>query len=172
MKKFILSVMVSFVALVASAQVYVGGSFTFAHDGESKVNIFEIAPEVGYSFNDLWGIGGEIAFSHMNPEAGSNLNAFSINPYARFTYLRKGIMSLFLDGSLGFSTAKYKDYGDAENGVKIGIEPGVAINSTEQFGFVAKKRLLGYPHKYAFGISQSGLDLIPSSLSFGFYYTF
>ena len=130
MKKFILSVMVSFVALVASAQVYVGGSFTFAHDGESKVNIFEIAPEVGYSFNDMWGIGGEIAFSHMNPEAGSNLNAFSINPYARFTYLRKGIMSLFLDGSLGFSTAKYKDYGDAENGVKIGIEPGVAINAT------------------------------------------
>ena len=185
MKKFILSVMVSFVALVASAQVYVGGSFTFAHDGEYEFNVFEIAPEVGYSFNDMWGIGGAIGFTHVNPVGGVNTNTFYINPYARFTYFRKGILSLFLDGSLGFSTSKYKDHGDADNGVKIGIEPGVAVNVTEHFGFVAKYGFLGYRDKYTGAVyrsslnntlvytdSASGIDFSPSSLSFGFYYTF
>lgn len=56
MKKIILSLMILFAAISASAQVYVGGSLAWTHDDDADANQFKLAPEVGYNLNDDWAV--------------------------------------------------------------------------------------------------------------------
>lgn len=178
MKKLILSLLVVFAAIAANAQVYLGGSLAFTHDDEASesVNTFKLAPEVGYSFNDRWSVGGELAFIHHSYEHHDNHNAFAIAPYARYNFYNKGIVSLFIEGGMGFSTHQYDDSDHSVNGFEIGLKPGIALNINDHFRFFTKYGFFGYRDDYAAaGVgtdSTSGLDLSTKSLSFGFYYVF
>lgn len=177
MRKIILSLMVMFAAISASAQVYVGGSLAWTHDDANDYNSFKLAPEIGYNLNESWAVAVELAYIHGKFEANGTKvksNSFAIAPYARYIFFKKNIVRLFLDGGLGFSTEKVKK-GDSENGFEIGIKPGIAINVTEHISLEAKYGFLGYRDKYAlagYNASVSGLDFNPNSLSIGIKYEF
>lgn len=199
MKKFFTLAVVAVMALGASAQNwYVGGSLGFnkttttsyTEDDEieiatkSKTTTISIAPEIGYNFNETWAAGATIGFSHISNKPYKT-TTFEIAPYARYTYFRAGVISLFVDGGVSFATGKTKvDLGDeAEASSKsistygIGLKPGVAFNVSEKFGFIAHMGFLGYEgaNKAAknAGIPEKvGLSLTGDDLSFGFYYNF
>lgn len=178
MKKIILSLMIMFAAISASAQVYVGGSLAWTHDDALDYNSFKLAPEVGYNFNEKLAVAVELAYMHGKYDDDNDhkvkSNAFAIAPYVRYTFFKKNIVRLFLDGGLGFSTYKVK-HGDSENGFEIGFKPGIAINVTDHLAFEAKYGFLGYRDKYALAganASVSGLDFDTNSLSIGIKYNF
>lgn len=171
MKKVILSILVAFVAVAASAQnLYVGGSLNILHDDKSDVTQFSIAPEIGYNFNEKWAVGGEISYTHMKFDNDVKGNAFSIAPYARFTFYQNDLLRLFIDGQVGFSTSKVEDE-DSENGFAIGLKPGIAFRLSDNFSAIAKYGFLGYRDEYR-GSSVSGLALSSEDLSIGFIYEF
>ena len=186
MKKFLAFAAVAIMALSASAQNwYVGGSLGVGKvtvgtdDDKESTTAIAILPEVGYNFNEKWAVGTSIGVTHTSND-GLKYTAFEIAPYARFTYFRASIVSLFVDGGVGFSTGKAK-YGDVSsksaNTFEIGFKPGVALTVNENFGFVAHFGLLGYQRannaaKDAGQPESWGLDLSGNNLSFGFYYNF
>lgn len=161
MKKFILLLMIAFATLVsANAQVYLGGSFTLAHNKDIGGTIFSIAPEVGYNLNEKWAIATEIGYTSI-----ADVHQLNIAPYARFSYLERGIMRLFVDGGVGVST------GSGNTGFEIGFKPGIAIKACEHISFIAKFGYLGLRDSYL-GNSTSGLSLSSEDLSIGFHYEF
>ena len=170
MKKVILSFLIAFVAIAANAQnLYVGGSLSILHDDKSDITQFGIAPEIGYNFNEKWAVGGEISYVHTKYDDLKG-NAFSIAPYARFTFYQNDLLRLFIDGQVGFSTSKIEDQ-DSENGFAIGLKPGIAFRLSDNFSAIAKYGFLGYRDEYRES-SVSGLDLSSQDLSIGFIYEF
>lgn len=155
-------------------KVYIGGAFSLWHDKDIDKTTFQIAPEVGYNFTDKWALGVAIGYGHYKT-GDIKANAFALTPYVRFTYFQKGVVRLFADGNIGFSTYKEKG-GDATNGFIIGIRPGIAVDLTNNLYILAKYGFLGYCDDYAMlgGGTQSigGLNLDMTTLSFGINYQF
>ncbi len=96
-------------------------------------------------------------------------NIFLFAPYARWKYCNTGRVSLFLDGGLGLA-------GGDMDGVKVGIQPGLAVRVSKHVRFQAHLGFLGYCSNYFNdGVDDSdgfGLRFSSSDLKFGFYYTF
>ena len=86
MKKIMMTMAAMFVAVCASAQVYIGGSAALGGqkhgDGDSKM-YYKLMPEIGYQFNKTWDAGLSIGYAGV--EDGNN--AFVIAPYARYTFV-------------------------------------------------------------------------------------
>lgn len=166
MKKFLVMAVVALMSVTASAQAYLGGSLSFAdrdYDGE-KTDVFTIAPEIGYNLNDAWAIGASLNYTWTKDIA----NEFSIKPYARYTYFKADLVSLFVDGGFNLGIYSPKE-GDSSTTWGVGFEPGVALNFTEKFSLVAHIGFLGYRDMKTY--KEIGVD-IHNNLSFGFYYNF
>ena len=129
MKKFLLIALLAVSAVAAKAQVYVGGQVGFWHNDDAKTTNIIIAPEVGYTFNEKWSAGVALQYGHYKADE-YKMDAFTISPYARYTYFKSGIVNLFVDGGVDFAVAKPKD-GDSATGFGIGFKPGVSLNVTE-----------------------------------------
>ena len=181
MKKIILSMLFVFAAITASAQVYVGGAISWTHNDANKSNTFLLAPEVGYNFNEMWGVGVELAYIHTKNVTfdGTGIdakgNGFVFAPYGRCYFFKKKIVRLFLDGGLGISTFRVKGADKSDNGFEVGFKPGIAFNVTDHLSLEAKYGFLGYRDQYmGAGVnhSVSGLDFDPNSLGFSIKYEF
>lgn len=182
MKKFLLMIAVALVSVAASAQVYVGGEVSYWRNHQDNNTTFSIAPEVGYTLSDKWGIGVSLEYAHnytglqSHLTEGQKVNSFSVNPYARYTYAKLGPVNLFLDGGFEFATAKIKDADDSYTAWNIGIKPGVAVNLTKKLSFVAHVGFLGYQDaddELASTIDRGfGFHLSGNDLKFGLYYNF
>ncbi len=170
MKRFLLILSVAVFTITAQAQIYVGGSFGITHNSNSDITTFSITPEVGYNFNDNWAFAAELGYTHNNGE-NSNVNSFHVAPYARWSFFNKGMFRLFVDGGLGFSTSKTTDH-DRKNGFEIGIKPGIALDLTKNFSFIAKYGFLGFRDDYKYNNSVSGLSASTEDLSIGFLINF
>ncbi|MDD6211024.1 MAG: outer membrane beta-barrel protein [Bacteroidales bacterium] len=187
MKKIVLLLLVMVAAFSVNAQqskiaqekpnlrrVYVGGAFSLWHDKDIDRTTFQIAPEVGYNFNEKWALGVSIGYGHYKT-GDEKANAFGLTPYVRFTYFRTGMVRLFADGNIGFSTYKVKG-ADATNGFLIGIRPGIAVDLTKNLYILARYGFLGYCDDYAMlgGSTQSigGLNFDMTTLNFGINYQF
>ena len=154
---------------------WVGGELGFWHTNEDNLgtNSFVLSAETGYDFNKRWAIGVGIGYAvaGTTDEFGDsvNLNMFIFNPYARWKYCNVGRLSLFLDGGIGVA-------GGDMDGVKVGIQPGVAVRVSDRVRFQAHLGFLGYCTNYFNdGVEDSngfGFKLSSSDLKFGFYYTF
>lgn len=183
MKKLLVLAAATAVSLGAFAQdnlknVYVGGSLGIWRNQSDKVTTIKIAPEVGYNINDTWAVGTQIGYQYIGKKHASN-SSFIFDPYARWTYLRSGMVQLFVDGgvdfSLGHTSWDGKD-SDVSASFGIGLKPGVALNFNKHFSIVAHLGFLGYQgannaaevggFKKGFGFDFS------NSADFGFYYTF
>ncbi len=192
MKKFFAMAILAIASLSASAEgLYVGGSLGFWHDSNDKdnhgltTNNLTILPEVGYNLSDKWAVGTVVGYDYTHLcNLGTSVNLFQFNPYVRYTYFRtsNNFLSLFLDGTVGVG-AGWASYDDDDEDSKtactwqIGIKPGVALNFTKNFSFVAHIGLLGYEGAnnaaQAAGYSnKGGLMLSGNNLTFGFYYNF
>ena len=192
MKKIILTALVAVASLSANAQVWLGGDIAFgsskAYKGADNATKFTIAPQVGYMFNEKWGIGLNLKFNTMNDAAAilnvgdASLTDMVANPgnyaktsfgaglFARFIFAKSGIASFFLDGGVDFTT--YKDMGSK---IGIAIQPGVKFAASEKVDVVAKIGYFGW-QKYLGDKSSKGssfgLGIEESALSLGVSYNF
>lgn len=151
---------------------WLGGQIGFWHDSDGyyKANSFSISPEVGYDFNKRWSIGLAIGFDYVDEKYFGSLHVFTFSPYARWKFLNKGILSLFLDGGFALAT------GEVE-GFQVGFSPGLALKINDHFSFVTHIGFLGYSNDYFNGGIEGGGDgfgfkLTSTDLKFGFYYKF
>lgn len=184
MKKFLTVIAASLLSLGAFAaetdNFYVGGSIGVLHNSTTDVTTAKILPEIGYNLNKAWAVGTVIGYSYVgNSHVGNH--SFEFDPYARFTYYKNGIVSLFVDGGIDLSlgSTKVKHGGDSDTSATVGIgfKPGIALNLNERFSIVAHTGLIGYTYandaaKSAGKFSGGGLDLYNAPLTFGLYYNF
>lgn len=175
MKKLFLTLIVAAVSMAASAQVYVGGEVGFWRNADANTTNFTLNPQVGYTVSDKWDLGIGIDLEH-NYNRGVKANAFSVDPYARWSFVKFGPVSLFLDMGFGVGTYKVKDGGDAQVAWQIGVEPGVRVALAKNIDFVAHAGFLGYREadtSFArYGGDGFGFRLNGNDLSFGINYRF
>lgn len=162
MKKLFLSLIVAFVTIISvnAQEVYIGGGFTVGAVGAGNDFIFQITPEVGCHLTDEWAVGGEIGYTHMD-----DYNRFQFAPYARYTFYKKGILGLFVDGTVGIAA------GEGDTGFRLGFRPGLSLHVTDHISFVSKVGFLGYSDSYE-GLDVKGVSFNTENISIGFHYNF
>lgn len=187
MKKFLLMIAVALVSLTASAQVYLGGEVGAWRNSDANHTQFTINPEVGYVLSDKWDLGIGIGYGH-NYQSGWKVNAFEVDPYARWSFVEFGPVKLFLDVTAGVATYKTKfrdgDASDANTAWRVGVAPGLKVSLTKKLDFVAHCGFLGYRDADDAYIQNDGSSLSPygekgfgfelsgNSLNFGLLYNF
>ncbi len=177
MKKIILSAIVALSALAADAQVWGGGSIGFGvkdFDAADKSQVsYEIAPEIGYSLNEKWDVAIALRYQSVSNVGGvdnSDVDIYTINPYARYTFATSGIASFFVEGTLGFSSTKSSG-SDAVTGFNIGVRPGVKFTVSDKIDLVSKLGFLGYETKKD-NYNEFGFSVDNTNISLGVYYKF
>lgn len=179
MKKIILTALVAIASIGANAQVWVGGQvgFAVAHDDAADVNTtsFNITPEFGYTLSDKWDVALQIGYNYSKVEDKDALGAFTVAPYARYTFANSGKVGFFLDMGFGIQTGDFyskaldDDYYD-ETAWHIGLRPGVKFAASDKVTLVASTGFLGYQaagDDNAFGFNVNG-----NNLQLGVYYSF
>ena len=139
----------------ASAQekgLWIGGKLGYWHDKTEGVTTdsFSIAPEAGYDFNKRWSVGVALGYEYLKVKDGGSANVFTASPYARYKYYNKGILSLFLDGGVGFACCDHE-------GFQAGITPGLSVKINEHFSFLTQVGFLGYRKDYFNGGSGEAI---------------
>ena len=175
-----MTIAAAFVATAMNAQVYVGGSVGInawssqKNAGDRSETTFKILPEIGYNINDAWAIGTVIGYESNKWSGidGISESAFTIAPYARYTFAKTGKVSFFVDGGLDFVTAKDADF----NAFQVGLKPGLAVALSDKVRFVSHIGFLGYsvvnPDGDDNNVSKFGLDLDGNNITFGLYLNF
>lgn len=121
-KRLLLVLCVSLACLSINAQVYLGGTISFKsvdvpyNNGKTTASTFTFAPEVGYSFTNMWAVGLILQYSNGDlyqlsadniggyfdrVDAGrmtKRVSMFGVSPYVRCTFLRTHMVDLFIDG--------------------------------------------------------------------------
>ena len=175
MKRSILTAIFTMaIVLSASAQEhkwFIGGEAGFwsAKEGSLKTTLISVVPEIGYNVTDNFAVAASLGYQNTKI-GGFKSDGFLINPYVRYTFLKSGIVSAFIDGGAAFGLS------DIE-GFQVGISPGVAISLTNRFSVVAHFGFLGYNDgkgvgNYSVLGKGFGLDLSGYQSQFGFYYSF
>ncbi|MBO4314622.1 MAG: porin family protein [Prevotella sp.] len=182
MKKVMMTLIAAVMTMAASAQVYVGGSVGIAsvkNGNADAETTYKFVPEIGYSFSDELALGVALGYQKgacdlINGGIGTDVDTelFSVNPYLRYTFLNTKYVNAFVDGGLGYGSAK-----DLGTLFQVGLKPGVAINFNDKFSFVAHFGFIGYNsfNPKADGIDTSnavGVDLDGNNITFGLYYNF
>lgn len=176
MKKFaLLLLMVMCAASAVKAQnVYLVGAGDFWHndEGDEDYTIVSIAPEIGVRLGCKWALGTELSYTFLNDKGVKN-NTFVVAPYARYSLVERGCVSLFIDSGFGFSYTKEKGK-DSDTGFEIGWKPGVAIKLTDHFSLIAKTGFLGYRDDYRSDPTGNGfgLGINNKDMKFGFQLSF
>lgn len=180
MKKIMMTIAATLVAVGMNAQVYIGGSLAVEAwssqklAGDKSETVFKIMPEIGYQLNDEWAIGTVIGYQNDKFKGvnGVSESAFSVAPYARYTFANLGKVNFFVDGGLSFTSASKADWTE----IAVGFKPGLAVNLTDNLSFVSHIGFIGWDQFNPDGddnnISKFGLSLDGADLSFGLYYTF
>lgn len=177
MKKIFMTMFAAIVAASVSAQVYVGGgvgvaSVTNDYNGNSvDGTVFKFVPEVGYTFNDNWAAG--VAFGWEGATEGGK-KTLSVNPYARYTFVKSGKVSVFVDGSLGYAHT-YNSGCDIDE-FSVGLKPGVAVSLNDHLSFVTHVGFVGYQNEKDNNTKVKtdiwGVDVDGRNIVLGLYYNF
>jgi len=191
MKKIMMTLAAVAVAATMNAQAYIGGSlgFTQDHVSNSKVstNMFTVAPEIGYNLNDKFAVGVALEYTYNGTTGAHHTNKYGINPYVRYTAIKAGNFSAFIDGGLNWDTEHTKGLKKNDNTFGVRVNPGIAYNVSEKVTLVAhlKNGLYfnhtwngsfegdeNYPAQEAAHANHWGLDLSSLRLQIGAYYNF
>lgn len=174
MKKYLLTAAFAAMSLFASAQgIWVGGALSYQNVnpkvGDAS-NVITLAPEVGYMFNDKFGVGLELNDQLCFGAQEGNL--FGANLFGRWNFAQvEDKLTFFLDGGFGIQGASDKAKVWADDHWSIGIKPGVKYNLTDQWALLAKTGMIGYTKvKGGPGVFDFGVD--GRNLSFGIQYSF
>ena len=185
MKKILMTLAAVAVAATMNAQVYLGGGIglgTSSYDGNSET-FFKIIPEIGYNINEDWAVGMTIGYGENKTtikdyvtgvKATEKVKAFTVAPYARYTFAKFDKVNLFLDGTFSY---EYENFaGTKINTFGVGLKPGIAVNLNDRLSFVAHAGFVGYENEKVKGDDKStnsfGMDFSGNNLSFGVYYNF
>ena len=207
MKKIVMMAVMAVAALSANAQVWVGGEVGFNStkntvkingvSSSETTNNFTLAPEIGYNLNEKWAVAMKLGFIHADdnsdvkalindalpfPISSVATNAFAINPYVRYTVVKAGNFSFFVDGGIGYANIHVNgmaDYFKNVNQFKVGVNPGVTYAISPKVSLVAHLGDLSYQNtwskakNYDVKVSQGKFNIgIWNSISFGAYYNF
>ncbi len=159
MKKLFLTLAIMLgVVSMANAQeagkIWVGGSIGFssskAGDGD-RVTAYKILPEVGYVLSDNLAIAIGLGYAHNNSvellgERGVIKDAFLVNPYLRYSFLKGNIGNLFMEAGGTYMNLKGDESSDKTNYFEVGIKPGVAVKVSDKIALTGKLGFLGYQH--------------------------
>ena len=177
MKKILMTLVAVVVAASVSAQVYVGGGVGVAsassdHNGNSTdVTTFKFVPEVGYTFNEDWAAG--VAFGWEGATEGGE-KTISVNPYARYTFVKAGKVSVFVDGTVGYAHTYNRGLDIDE--FSVGLKPGVAVSLSDHLSFVSHIGFVGYQNEKNNNTdvknSAWGVDVDGRNIVLGLYYSF
>ena len=165
MKKLVLTIAIVLGAISVSAQevgqFWVGGSLgvmnTKPDEGDGSTT-FKIMPEVGYQLSDNLGVA--LRLGYIDYDGPSE---FSVEAFARYSFLKGDIGGLFVDGGLGFSSFDPEE-GDSTDEIKVGFRPGVYINVTDRVKLTGTFGWLGFT-QVKDGDSTFGLDLTPANVA-------
>ncbi|MDU1892289.1 MAG: outer membrane beta-barrel protein [Dysgonomonas sp.] len=157
MKRLLLTLAIMFsLTTVVNAQtgkIWVGGSTglntTKVKDGERLTN-FNITPEIGYMVSDDLGVGIKFGYAHKEYEITDDKaksNGFTLNPFARYSFLKGSIGGLFVDGGVGYTYSKVKTIDMKVRDFEVGLKPGVAINVSDKLALTGKFGFLGYQYE-------------------------
>lgn len=186
MKKFIF-VLFAVISMAANvnAQVYIGGTagvVNFSDDeGDDDETAFRILPEIGYNINNNWAVGGVIGYEKgslsllgQHKMTGQDMKAFSIAPYARWTFVHSKYVNGFLDLGFGFMSGSYEN--NDFTAWNIGVKPGISVNLSKHISFVTKVGFLGYEEINPDGDNNNahdfGFNVSGNNIEFGVYYNF
>ena len=182
MKKILMTFAVAFVAIAASAQVYVGGSVGIASSkerGGDNVTTYQVLPEIGYNINKDVAIGTIVGWGKGNPVniEGETRNYLTVAPYARFNVVRTKYVDAFIDGGFGYT--HYNHAHAVTTSVdewSVGLKPGIAVNLNKKVSFVAHVGFAGWKSEKYDGASKDshvwGVNLDGNNINFGVYYNF
>lgn len=184
MKKIMMTLAAVAVAATMNAQVWMGGELTISgshtNGSDNTDKVFTIAPEIGYNLNDNFAVAVKLGFSHASTKeiagnAFSNVNAYSVNPYVRYNFVKAGNFAAFVDGGIGYTTLHVQGADKNFNQVGVSVVPGISYAVSEKVGLVAHLgEGLYFKHtwlKDAVRNNSYGLNLF-NGISFGAYYNF
>lgn len=176
MKKILITLVVAMSTLAASASGWIGGEIGFWRNYDANRTYFEIAPTAGYDFSDKWAVGATVGYAHIY-SSGAKANAFTISPYVRWSAVKFGPCTLFIDGGFDYAVSKIKGQDGSSDAFGIGLKPGVKVKLCDQLSFVAHAGFLGFRHNdgvvyYGNGDTGFGFQLSSADLSFGVSYDF
>lgn len=168
MKKFLMVAILAVLGAVsAKAQVRLGGEVMVWYNNDTEVTSYKFIPEIGYKFNDRWEVGTDIGFAGNSNQEGLS---FELAPFARYTFLRAGMFSMFGEGGFAVATAKHKD-----TAFNIGLRPGVDLELSEHWSLEAHLGFLGFATNKGgiAGMQASGFGFdFANGTSFGLIYQF
>ncbi|NDV68387.1 outer membrane beta-barrel protein [Dysgonomonas sp. 25] len=164
-----------------AGQKWIGGGISFSTDKQrhaDRANNFTFIPEIGYQLSERWGIGVSLGYKHqehisrdISGPYKTIYNGFEVNPFARYTFFKKDIISLFADGGVGYSHLKATDGYYSDYRLSVGIRPGIALDISENIRFTSKIGFFGYQNinsdSYADKIDSFKFDLNMSQVLFG-----
>jgi hypothetical protein len=152
MKK-ILIVLALTVASFANAQkgtYLVSGSVGFnsektnSSQNNGTLNVFGIAPKVGYQFTENWTVGVQTSasFTRNETDSGNNdkYNYYSIGPFVRYSKPLSEIFEVYADLGSGYSFDDRK----YTNGFGVSITPALLLKIKNGFGLNLGFGELGY----------------------------
>lgn len=182
------------------------------HDNDASGTSFTIAPEVGYNLNSEWAVGVSVTYSKGLASMGNisandlhglfstavsaaadlssgddfdaSLSGFTVAPYARYTYLRSGILELFVDGMFGYSSLKADTGNDPKlNVFEVCARPGFAVRLGENFRLLGKIGYVGFQSLKVKdapaykgidepSLTRAGVNLSGNNITLGVTYTF
>lgn len=166
MKKIALMVMVICgISTVSKAQTdgktWIGGSIGFTtskiKSGQS-ITGYSFLPEVGYAFSDKWGVGVSLGYSHdesTTNDVKTKSNTFILNPFARYTFLRWDIASIFVDGGVAYNYRKLKPADNEIHVLELGLRPGLTFNVSDRILLTGKFGFFGYQYSKYLGYKQN-----------------
>lgn len=161
-----------------NGRLFAGGAVSFWADSKEKSLTLDFCPEVGYLFNDDWGMGMLLAYAYEQKETGGVTmisNAVKVSPFVRYYYYHKSPFNLYLDAGGGFNFAKEKSGSNVEkhSGFEVGIRPGACIDLTEGLCLCLRMGFVGYRDDYFMGEEPQmgskgfGLRFAPEELMVG-----
>ena len=164
MKKLVLTIAILLGVASISAQeigqFWLGGSlgvFNSKPDSGDGVTAFNIAPEVGYQLSDNLGVALRLGYADFD---GPSL--FSVEAFARYSFLKGDIGGLFVDGGLGFMSEDPDTGADNTDTFYLGFRPGVYINVTDRVKLVSTFGFVGFS-KVKDGDTDIAFDLDPAN---------
>lgn len=185
--KFLLAITVIMMPSVASAQVYVGGSISgFYSDTPSdgtKAKAFDIRPEVGYVLNSDWAFGARFSYGKSESVTDrpglhvetSNVNLFTISPYASYSVLSFAGLSLWAEA--GLNLAPKQDGSEGAFGAYFA--PVLTYDLSRHFLLRTSINILGASVMWAdggfafsAGVDSNDIITVGNGLSVGFVYKF
>lgn len=177
MKKLLLSLAILMgVSVGIKAQevghFWVGGSVGFNSnktDNEDRHTNYKIIPEFGYVVSSNIGVGVKLGYAHDESGASKiKQDEFTVNPFARFSFLKGDIGGLFVDGGAGYTHSKIKD-GAKTDKFDVGFRPGVAVSLSDRLSLTGRYGFLGYKYSKKEGVktNEFGFDFDLSSVELG-----